>query len=107
LFADIRKGITQAEYTGWASKIVTFEIFVISSILGIWLQSWTAFWLSFFGLFVALQFKTLGIIITILLSLVWGAMFFFFGGPIGCIVGFIIGFGIHKGMSTYLSDLSS
>lgn len=73
------QNVASSKYDEINIKILLLEIFVIAIVAGFYYQSWWVFGSVILGLFIALNFKVLAIILNISFSIGWGFIGFVLG----------------------------
>ncbi len=110
---DVRRGITQAMYNQEQATTFYTEVFILSIVAGVFLQSWFVFLGASMFLFLGIHVPILGTIIIWGLSLGWGiggfALGSIFNDDAAIVLGilaFIAGLGTHYSAKEYAADLS-
>jgi hypothetical protein len=110
---DIRRGFTQANINQRDVNIFYGEVFIVSVIVGILLQSWLAFGMLWVILLVGINIPLLGALINLVLSSVWGLVGYVIGSLFTPIAGIVLGFllfvtaiGVHRSAREYSNDLT-
>lgn len=110
---DVRRGITQAMYNQEQANTFYKEVFILSIVIGVFLQSWFVFLGALIFLFLGIHVPILGTIIIWGLSLGWGiggfALGSIFNDDAAIVLGilaFIAGLGTHYSAKEYSADLS-
>ena len=110
---EVRKGMTNAKFNEEQSGILFGEIFIISSGLGLYTQSWWIFGTTFIGLIIALFIPAIAIPLMIILSIGWGIIGFGIGAIFGStgasvvlgIIGLLAGLGVHFAALQWANDV--
>lgn len=110
---DFRRAIVQSESNSRAVKTYYGEIFIISVILGILLESWLVFGLSFFVLAVGINIPILSTLIILGMCIVWGLGGFILGSILTPMAGVVLGIifflwslAVHRSAREYTNDLT-
>lgn len=110
---DVRRGITQAMYNQEQATTFYTEVFILSIVAGVFLQSWFVFLGALMFLFLSIHVPILGTMIIWGLSIGWGiggyALGSIFSDDASIVLGimaFITGLGTHYSAKEYAADLS-
>jgi hypothetical protein len=110
---DVRRGITQAKYNEEQATTFYKEVFILSIVAGVFLQSWFVFLGALIFLFVGIHIPILGTMIIWGLSIGWGvggyALGSIFSDDASIVLGimaFIAGLATHYSAKEYSADLS-
>ena len=110
---DVRRGITQARYNEEQANTFYKEVFILSIIAGVFLQSWFVFLGALIFLFIGIHVPILGTMIIWGLSLAWGVGGYAFGSIFNeeasivlGILAFLAGLATHYSAKEYSADLS-
>ena len=110
---DVRRGITQAKFNEEQADTFYKEVFILSIVAGVFLQSWFVFLGSLIFLFVGIHVPVLGTMIMWGLSIGWGiggyALGSVFNEEASIVLGilaFMAGLGTHYSAKEYSADLS-
>lgn len=110
----VRRAINQAHDNYKNSKLLSFEIFLISVGLGLGVKSWWVFGGALVGLYIVLLVPYLGTVLLLLLSAIWG----YIGWEIGSLfknvgaqvvlgaLAFLSGVGVHFSARQWFEDNS-
>ena len=111
---SVRRGIVDAEFNSSAWGILTVEITIVAIVVGLHYQSWWVGGGIFIGAIVLPAIsKWLGIILSLVLSIVWGLIGFAIGSlfenvgaeVICAAIAFLSGLGVHLGAMQHGQDL--
>ncbi len=94
--------------------MVVAEFLLIAFVVGIVTKTWLAFLGTFFGLYALYRYTRLSAVLSLVLSLYWGLLGYHLGvaigglavGPLLAVVGFAVGFGVHRGGFLALASAS-
>lgn len=114
LYAEVRKGVTQANYNEDLSGMFFTQIALIAIGIGLYKESWWWFLSSFFGLLFLIFLPYIGKVVCVILSLGWGLIGYvlgasFFTENAGYVIGifaFLAGLAVNFSGREYTDDLS-
>lgn len=111
---EFRRAIVQAESNSRDVKTYYSEIFIVSIVVGILLESWLVFGLSFFLLSIGINIPILSTLIILGMCTVWGLGGFLLGSIITPMAGVVFGIicflwslAIHRSAREYTNDITN
>lgn len=111
---DVRKGMSQSNFNEGNSNILFGEIFIVSIVVGITMQSWWWFGGILLGLIIMLFIRPLAMVLMILLSACWGLIGYGIGSIFNstgamiilALIGFLAGLGVHLSGLQWARDIA-